>query len=269
MFIKFQHNTKEIFGIDDMALATIGGSILSSTSADSTNKKQIEANERQMKNKYQWEADDLQKAGLNRILGYSKGAAPIPGVGTLKQPFSSASARDMAMAAKEVLAGIDKTKAETNNINQQTNLVNSQKILTDLQQLTERNKTRTEYFKGNTENARTGLVQNQAVETWARGLLALAETSQANANTEQIKQTTKKAYTETQILLEKLKGWKIEGKIDQTTYGEYIRYIERSLKTVQTAGGLVGLGSLLKNLSGLLPKGKSLTDKFIKEGLSK
>lgn len=65
--IKFMR--MNIFGIDDLAFATIGSALIGAGSSERANRQ----NEELANTSYQRQAVDLEKAGLNRILGYAKG----------------------------------------------------------------------------------------------------------------------------------------------------------------------------------------------------
>ena len=122
---------------------------------------------------------------------------------------------------------------ETKLNEQRAGLVNSQKILTDFQQTTE------QIIQG-IKSAEISKTVNESVRVYYDTLRTMAETDKTDATTKQIKANTDKLRKETEALVHKMHGLKVEGKIDQSTYGEIMRYVDRSLRTVQTAGGVAG-----------------------------
>ena len=57
--------------------ADIAGGLIGNAASASEAAASRGFTEKQMKNKHQWEAADLEAAGLNRILGYTKGGASL------------------------------------------------------------------------------------------------------------------------------------------------------------------------------------------------
>ncbi len=94
-----------------IAGAIIGGSVLSGAFAKNQQTSAQKFTTRQMKNRHQWETSDLEKAGLNRILGYTKGGPPTGGSPVASTPDFGGSA---AQAMRQ--------KAEINRINAETAL---------------------------------------------------------------------------------------------------------------------------------------------------
>lgn len=108
-----------IFGIDDLAFATIGSALIGAGSSEPANRQ----NEDLSNTSYQRQAVDLEKAGLNRILGYAKGL-PVQNP-TMQPVFKTSDLLNTAQAfknlgeTKRVDSEIEKnlTQAELNKVN--------------------------------------------------------------------------------------------------------------------------------------------------------
>lgn len=97
------------------ALSFIGGE-RANRSRERSTARQIAFQKESIQNRHQWETQDLQKAGLNRILGFAKGGSPPSAQGaSTKYENTLKSAPQTALA----LAQAAKLKAETVAINQQ------------------------------------------------------------------------------------------------------------------------------------------------------
>lgn len=89
--------------------AILGGSVVSGLFGRSSQSSAQQFTTRQMKNKHQWETADLEKAGLNRILGYTKGGPPMGGSPIPPTPDFGGSAAQ-AMRAKAEIGLINANK---------------------------------------------------------------------------------------------------------------------------------------------------------------
>lgn len=224
----------------DVGAAFIGAAG-SAASAKSINRQSLAFAREQMQNKHQWEVADLKKAGLNPILSATGGMGGISSAPNLKQPFSGQEAQAMAASVKDLKAGIKKTEAETSLIKQQQKREQAATWLIDAQALTER-------FKQGHINAQTSNVIQDTILKLNQALQLTAEYDFTTAKTVQAQERTNLLRQEVMAYKHKMHGLAIEGKIDQSDYGEAMRYIDRSLRVVQTVSGAVGIGGILKEL---------------------
>lgn len=101
-----------------LAAATLGGALISSSTARSNASSANQFTEKQLKNRHQWEVADLKAAGLNPML--SAGAAPSIGSTAMASTpdFGQALASGMntAISDKTAEAGIAKTMQEISNL---------------------------------------------------------------------------------------------------------------------------------------------------------
>lgn len=99
-----------------IASAVAGSAMSGAFNAHSQNQQQKD-NEYMMKNKHQWQVEDLRKAGLNPILSANNsGGVPSAGMATMPAPDIGGSAKAMQEALKVdkmVDAELEKTKAES------------------------------------------------------------------------------------------------------------------------------------------------------------
>lgn len=122
-----------MFGIDDVAGAMIGSSVVGGAlgflgsrqqniSAARNAREQMDFEERMSNTSYQRAVSDMSAAGLNPMLAYSKGGASTPS-GTAAPVVNEASSAAGAADVMQRVAEYKKAMAETNNTNMQTALV--------------------------------------------------------------------------------------------------------------------------------------------------
>ncbi len=103
------------------------GSIAQPIAAHFAQKRQHKYVKKYMKNKYQWEVADLIAAGLNPILGYTKGGPPIGSVGIPSiaggQGATAISAMKLAEELRLLRQTADRTEAEVARTKAQTKKV--------------------------------------------------------------------------------------------------------------------------------------------------
>ncbi len=100
-------------------LFSFGSGIATNVATAREAQKQRDWQERMQNTAWQRQARDLQKAGLNRILGYTKGqpaSTPSGGIAQMKDPMaSSLAARRLNQELRNLKAQEEKTQAETRN----------------------------------------------------------------------------------------------------------------------------------------------------------
>ncbi len=108
------------------AIGAIGGAVAQPIAAHFAQKRAFKYTKKMMKNKWQWEVADLIAAGLNPILGYTKGG---PGIGGSPIPSISGSMGTTALSAmklrselKLLEASADKMAAEATRARSTANL---------------------------------------------------------------------------------------------------------------------------------------------------
>ncbi|NTU74443.1 hypothetical protein HGB07_10035 [Candidatus Roizmanbacteria bacterium] len=202
------------------ASSLLGGVMANSASAREAQKNR-DFQERMSSTAHQREVTDLRKAGLNPILSSTGGA------GSSTPSGSTASQSDAVTPAINTALSLFRTSVETNKLNAET-----QKTLAETV----------------TERSRPDLVHEQTLSTASAGALSRAQagttSTQADLYAAQTKnELLRSGLINTQIQGEKLKNailsedWVVaqseatrartEGKIDQTTYGKIMRYIDR------------------------------------------
>ena len=115
------------------AASSIGGSFLENELAKGRTKDQYQYQKQLYENRYQWQMEDMRRAGLNPILSYKTGAGSAGGVGlsTPSVPDLGSSARQGARAVSEIA----QIKAQTINTKADSRLKEEQRLLTHQQEL--------------------------------------------------------------------------------------------------------------------------------------
>lgn len=135
------------FGLSDIVGAVSGtlGSVFGAGEDVSTGQesqaRQAQINERQYRNRYQWQMEDMRKAGLNPILSYKQGAPGLPGVGGYSSDYAGAIQKGVqnTVAMRMLRENVANVKADTALKNSQAEaaeasalLSNSAKTLNDI-----------------------------------------------------------------------------------------------------------------------------------------
>lgn len=187
---------------------------------------------------HQREARDLAAAGLNRILSVSKGGpgASTPGgaVGT-----TSGAPGATAQGAQAVIKD-----AITPALNTAREIKATEALVAETKQRTETEKERTEneYKRGREIDANTRKLRAEKYKITEEGnKVRNADFDKTLVETEHTAKSIDKMDKEAQILIEQLKGWKLEGKIDETEFGEMMRKVKRALPAAAGAAAAVQL----------------------------
>lgn len=111
------------------AAGSIVGGIFGANGAKSANEASLAAQKELYQNRYQWQVEDMRKAGLNPILAASGGGLSAPSVSAPQmQNTAEPLMRGIGMALNSAISLIDanaaKTTAEANRLNAETNAKN-------------------------------------------------------------------------------------------------------------------------------------------------
>ncbi len=111
------------------AAASIAGGLGSSALSILASKRAIKFQKEAMKNRHQWEVEDLRKAGLNPILSANNGAStgglnmPMPDTSGVEKGVNSAiAALQVENQLKQQEANIDLTKQQTQQVKAATDV---------------------------------------------------------------------------------------------------------------------------------------------------
>jgi len=194
----------------------------------------------------------LRKAGLNPMLAVGKGiqsgptVTASPGADDQQRTNRTAAATAAGLAAAQIAnlrANTDKAQAETAYTN-----VNSARTAQEIEVL--KQEAPLKNAQHNLAQAQSGLVGQQSIESYERSKLLVQQVVQSQADTaksqaqkdESIARTN---YTQVEIqqAQEILKGQLLEGKIDETKFGDAMRHLRRLSQSI------TGLGSIGKEIS--------------------
>lgn len=110
------------------------GSLFDRKTGEESQERQAAYNERMYRHRYQWQMEDMEKAGLNPILSYKQGAPTAGSVGGFTSDYSSGLQRGVstALAAKRLSAEIENIRADTAMKNEQKIVATTQHQLNDI-----------------------------------------------------------------------------------------------------------------------------------------
>lgn len=109
------------------------GSLFDRETGEESQERQAAINERMYRHRYQWQMEDMRRAGLNPILSYKQGAPTGPGVGGYTSDISGGMARGVATAlqAKRLRSEIENIRADTALKDEQRTVATTQHQLND------------------------------------------------------------------------------------------------------------------------------------------
>lgn len=210
-----------------------------------------------MKSQYAWNAysalnlplqqvKGYRKAGLNPMLMAGKGiqappsATASPGADDQQRTNRQQAATAAAIAAAQIAnlrANTDKAQAETANTN-----VNSARQAAEIAVLEQEVPLRN--AQHNLTQAQSGLVGQQNIESHERSQLlaqqviqSQADTAKSQAQKDESIARTNYTNVEIQQAREILKGQLLEGKIDETAFGDAMRHLKRLSQSITGLGG--------------------------------
>lgn len=207
-------------------IGSIGGSLIGGAfgaegqeAANAANAQQAHANrefqERLSNTAYQRAVADMKAAGLNPMLAYSQGGASSPG-------GSTAVMGNVGAAGAQAFSQIGQSFASS----AQANRTYHETMPTQLLE----KRLESEWMLNVSMDERT---KRQADLTYHDTRRVIME----NAELEKYLPITAKADAE--IVYATAKGLKLEGEIDDTKYGEVLRYIDRSLRAIRGGSSAV------------------------------
>lgn len=96
-----------------MGAATIGGALIGAAGSLFSGKQSADFSEKSYKHRYQWQVEDLKKAGLNPMLAYSQGAPNVAQPNFPNTGEAAVRGASTAVAAKLAMAQMENVKADT------------------------------------------------------------------------------------------------------------------------------------------------------------
>lgn len=215
---------------------------------------------RQMSNTaHQREAADLRRAGLNRILSVSKGgpgaSAPVIAGPSASAPGASAAtgpaaagvlARVENAADRAVNTGYVAKVADSNIAKLKQEVMQSRATTARARQLTENEKQVERNLKldeeikekqlGEIEARILELTQSAALKG-TQGIREDASAKESRARRKLLLSEAEKSGFSARILEQQLKGWVLEGELDEGTYAKIMRAINRALPAASAVAG--------------------------------
>ncbi len=203
------------------AAASIGGQYLANQQARGSVNRQIAFQREAYQSRYQWQTADMRRAGINPILSYSQGPPAAP-VGASYQPQSITSGvKDAINSAVAAYQASDQKEA----IQAGTDQSESQAKLNEAS-------TATEVAKQQNIWADTQLKNAQAVHESVKLKDTTAATNLKENQTMMSKWNQIMAETRAELLKSGLPEAKLEEELYKTTYGKWLKWIERTGRAI-------------------------------------
>lgn len=224
-------------------------------------KRQQTWHREQLLNNPGWAVNGLRNAGLNPILAVKNGVSntatqpPIPQIDT---ESTTTSARAAAVRAGKEAALLeaqkDKLKAETGKIHEETatETVRRWNIEADTQ------------LKGELKQKTLSQIQQIKNDAWLKAQqrnVAVATEDEIRQRILNLKSKMKLNDQQLQEMFARFPGLLVEKKIDESTYGELLRWVDRSLPSINSASGALGAIGIFRNFKKRLGKDERVLNK--------
>lgn len=189
--------------------------------AEKAQKKAQGFTKKMMLNKYQWESQDLELAGLNRILGFT-GGAPIGGS---PAPFSPSTAQDVASMGSGLKDTVTSGKG-LSTARAERNIMKSKEAQEKTGESTARHLEKTA-----AQEVNTALAVNQK---------ANADAKIAGSTITTAEEAAKQSVIETRFKESMIPAANAREQLDKTEMGKWLRYINRISRGVQGKDATTG-----------------------------